>query len=200
MAYNQSMIHALFKKLLNLYPQGFRERLGESMEQTFNDLYKERKQRPGYSFFLLAIFTETTIGIFQEHLYLLVEGNIMKNTLTHPRSAAITSFILALPLGLLMLILFSDIERLIEPVESALTVDGVPNLLGRIVLFGGMLLLPVAFVLNLQPMLKKEGSEGKRRLYALNLIVGAIILFLITVTWGALLVEEIYCLRGIRCD
>lgn len=67
-------------------------------------------------------------------------------------------------------------------------------------MFGGMLLLPVAFVLNLRPMLKREGPEGKRKLHAINLIVGAIILLLIIFTWGALLVEEIYCLQGIRCD
>lgn len=81
-----------------------------------------------------------------------------------------------------------------------LTIDGIPNILGRIVLFGGMSLLPVAFVLNLQPMLKREGPEGARRLYAVNLMVGAILALLIVVTWGALLVEQIYCLIGIRCD
>jgi len=39
------IIHALYKKLFTLYPQRFRERLGESMQQTFNDLYTERKQQ-----------------------------------------------------------------------------------------------------------------------------------------------------------
>jgi len=106
MAYDQNTIRILYQKLLNFYPRGFRERLGESMQQTFNDLYNERKQQT----------------------------------------------------------------------NSEL------------------------FVLNLQPMLKREGSEGKRRLHTINLIAGAIILLLIAVTWGALLVEEIYCLRGIRCD
>jgi hypothetical protein len=37
-------VRALYKKLLGLYPRAFRERLGESMEQTFNDLCNERKQ------------------------------------------------------------------------------------------------------------------------------------------------------------
>jgi hypothetical protein len=74
------------------------------------------------------------------------------------------------------------------------------NILGRIVIYGGLLLLPVAFALNLQPMLKREGPGGKRKLYAINLIVGAAILLLIVFTWGALLVEQVYCLRVIRCD
>jgi hypothetical protein len=178
----------------------FREQLGESMEQTFHDLCTERKRGPARELFVLSIFTETAIGIVREHLYLLMKGNAMKNILTNPRSAALTSLLLSLPLGLLLLILFSDIEPLITAVESVLTVDGIPNVLGRIVLFGGMLLLPVAFVLNLQPMMKRERPEEKRRLYTINLVVGAVILLLITVTWGALLVDQIYCLRGIRCD
>jgi hypothetical protein len=43
MAYDQNTVHTLYKKLLTFYPRGFRERLGESMEQMFNDLYQERQ-------------------------------------------------------------------------------------------------------------------------------------------------------------
>lgn len=198
----KQIARAFYKKLLAFYPRGFKERLGESMEQTFNDLHNERKQQINRRLFsfVLWVFVETAIGIVQERLYLLLEGNAMKNILINPRSAAIASLLLILPLGLLLLILFSGIEPLITAVESVLTVEGTPNVLGRMVLFGGMLLLPVAFVLNLWPMLKKEDPEGKRRLYRINLIVGAIIVLLIAVTWGGLIVEEIYCLRGIRCD
>lgn len=182
MAYDQNTICILYRKLLGFYPREFRKRLGESMEQTFHDLCMESKGQPGRGFFLLA------------------KGDLMKGILANPTSAAITSFILALPIGLLRLILGSDIEPLIAPIESALTVDGIPNALGYTVICGGMLLLPVAFILNLRPMLKREGFGGPIRFYVINLIVGAIILLLIAFTWGALLVEEIYCLRGIRCD
>jgi hypothetical protein len=58
MAHDRNKIPTLYKKLLTLYPRAFEERLGESMEQTFNDLYKERKQQPGHGFFLLLIFTD----------------------------------------------------------------------------------------------------------------------------------------------
>ena len=171
------------------------------MEQTFNDICSEQKRGTARGFFVLLIFTETDIGIVREHLILLMEGNIMKSILANPRSAAITSFILSLPIGLLRLILGSDIEPLIAPLESVLTIDGSqPNVLGYTIICGGLLLLPVAFVLNLLPMLKREGPEGKRTLYTFNLIVGAAILLLIIFTWGGLIIEEIYCLRGIRCD
>ena len=38
MALDQAVIHTLYKKLLTLYPQRFKEQLGKSMEQTFDDL------------------------------------------------------------------------------------------------------------------------------------------------------------------
>ncbi|HEX9839388.1 MAG TPA: hypothetical protein VGA72_08585 [Anaerolineales bacterium] len=199
----QATARALYKKLLRLYPREFRERLGESMEQTFNDLCNEQKRGPGRGFFVLSIFTETAIGIVQEHLFLLIEGDVMKNMLANPRSAAITSLLLALPLGLTFVAFMFNIEPLVKPLNNLFTIEGQQgemNTLGRIVIYGGLLFLPVAFVLNLRPLLKKEGPEGKRRLYALNLIVGAAILLLITFTWGGLILEEIYCLRGIRCD
>jgi len=196
-------IHRLYRKLLSLYPRAFKERLGESMQQTFNDLYNERKRqtKQGLFGFVLLMFLETAIGIVREHLLLLVEGGMMKTILANPRSAAITSLILSLPLGLTFVAFMFNIEQMVKPLTALLTVNGYDlSALGRIVLMGGLFLVPVAFVLNLRPMLRKEGSEGKRRLHAINLIVGAIILLLIIFTWGGLIVEQIYCLRGIRCD
>ena len=205
MVYDQSMVHILYRKLLSLYPRGFRERLGESMEQTFCDLYKEQKYQPARGFFVLSIFAETTIGIVREHLLILIKGDIMKNMLASPRSAALTSLILAMPLGFTYVALMFNIEPLARLLNNLFTMEGQPgqmeiNILGRIVIYGGLLLLPVAFAFNLQPMLKREGPGGKRKLYAINLIVGAAILLLIVFTWGGLLVEQVYCLRGIRCD
>ena len=125
----------------------------------------------------------------------------MKAMLSNPTSAAIVSFILALPLGLLFVIFNFDIKPLTTLVTSWLTFNGSEvNGLGRLILIGGLLLLPVAFVINLLPMLKKEGPEIKRKLRTANVIVGIIILMIIIVSWGGLLVEEIYCLQGIRCD
>jgi len=81
-------IHALYKKLLTFYPRGFREQLGESMQQTFNDLYKERQIEAGLSGFVLWTFAETTIGILREHVLLLTKGATMKNILANPSSAS----------------------------------------------------------------------------------------------------------------
>ncbi len=58
-----------YKKLLGGYPEAFRWQFGESMEQTFNDLCKERRASgsalPG---FVCRIFAETILGIVKEHL------------------------------------------------------------------------------------------------------------------------------------
>lgn len=94
MAYIQRTIHTLYKKLLRLYPRGFRERLEESMLQTFNDLYKERQAESAWFGFVLWMFVETAVGIVREHVLLITEGATMKNTLAIPRSAALISSIL----------------------------------------------------------------------------------------------------------
>jgi hypothetical protein len=203
MAYDQNPIPALYKKLLHLYPRGFRQQLGESMEQTFNDLYNEEQQQPGRRFLTLSIFTETAIGIVREHLLLIREGVVMKNILVNPRSAAIASLLLSLPLGLTYVVLMFDLEPLAKLLNNWFTIPGQQgqiNTLGRIVVFGGLLVLPIAFALNLQSMLKRMGPEGRRKLHTLNLIIGTIIFLLIILTWGSLILEQIYCLQGIRCD
>ena len=134
------------------------------MEQTFNDLCNEHKQQPSRGFFVLSIFTETAIGIVREHLLILSEGDTMKNILANPRFAAITSIILSLPPGLTFVAFMFNIEPLVKPLNNLFTIEGQQgniNMLGRIVIFGGLLLLPVAFVLNLRPLFRKEGTEEK---------------------------------------
>ena len=127
----------------------------------------------------------------------------MKTFVTKPALAAIISIFLALPLGLTLVAFTFDIDPLIKPLNSLFTIEGRAgdiNLIGRIVIYGGLLFLPLAFALNLQPMLRREGPEGKRTFYTLNFMVGTAILLLILFTWGGLMLEEIYCLQGIRCD
>ena len=203
MACDQNTVSTLYKRLLGFYPRGFRERFGESMEQTFKDLYKARARHPARGLFMLSLFTETAISVVREHLLLIGEGDVMKNVFANPRSAAIASIILSLPLGLTFVAFMFDIEPLVKLLNGWFTIPGQSgeiNTLGRIVVFGGLMFLPVAFALDVQSMLNRGGTEGRRSLHTFNLIVGTIIFLLILFTWGGLIVEEIYCLRGIRCD
>jgi hypothetical protein len=58
-----------YARLLRLYPQPFRERFGEGMDQTFHDLCQKRKDaRRGLFGFALWIFFETLAGIIREHI------------------------------------------------------------------------------------------------------------------------------------
>lgn len=93
-------VQRLYRKLLSLYPRAFRERLGESMQQTFDDLYHERKRQTeqGVFGFVLWMFLETAIGIFKERLLLITEGDIMQTTFRTLGSSALIGFVLILPL------------------------------------------------------------------------------------------------------
>jgi hypothetical protein len=98
MAYDQKIARVLYKKLLGLYPRGFREQLSESMEQTFNDLCNEKRQTKQGSFgFVLWTFIETAMGIFREHLLLISFGVIMQTILTTIGSSTLISSLLILP-------------------------------------------------------------------------------------------------------
>lgn len=58
----------LYAMLLRLYPQAFRERFGEGMEQTFHDLCQERNAAGRWLLgFVLETSCETLIGIVQEN-------------------------------------------------------------------------------------------------------------------------------------
>jgi hypothetical protein len=58
-----------YRKLLRFYSKPYRERFGEGMEQTFNDLCRERtKAGKGLLTFALWAFSETLIGIMRESL------------------------------------------------------------------------------------------------------------------------------------
>ena len=98
MIYEQNTACTLYKKLLTFYPGNFREKLGESMEQTFRDLWNEKKQSKRELFgFVLWTFIETTIGIFREHLLLISTGDIMQTILKNIGSSALISLLLILP-------------------------------------------------------------------------------------------------------
>jgi hypothetical protein len=92
-------IRFLYGKLLRLYPREFREQLGESMAQTFDDLVDGSHPQPdrGWTGLLLGTFIETAIGIAGEYLLLITEGNAMRNMLKTSGLSALTSLLLILP-------------------------------------------------------------------------------------------------------
>ncbi len=67
MAYDGSISERMYGTLVSLYPPSFRERVGESMQQTFNDLCRERRAA-GESMFSFTVWTfaNTLLGVIKE--------------------------------------------------------------------------------------------------------------------------------------
>ena len=186
MMFEHKTVRVLYKKLLALYPRVFRERFGESMEQTFNDLCNERKQRTGQGFFgfVLRMFAETAVGITKEHILLITEGNAMKNTFKNLRAAAIISLILVLPFAILELVNRRNLP------------ESFP-----IPLFGILWLLPMAFIVILAPIVRNVPAGNSIAASPINLLLRIVSLAIIAIMWGVILIDQTPCFLGVpNCD
>ena len=86
----------LYAKLLRLYPKSYRERFGEGMEQTFNDLCRERgKAGKGLFGLVLWVFAETSARVIKENLAFIAMQNITRRLSAW---AIIVGIILMIPL------------------------------------------------------------------------------------------------------
>ncbi len=184
MAYAQRMIHALYKKLLGLYPRSFRERLGESMAQTFNDLWREHQRQHGHVFrFVCWTFAETVQGIVREHLWVILHGDEMKNIASNPKLAALVGFLLAWP----FIVLNAIVGNQIEPFLSFIRPDSHTSALEYGLLAVVLSLLPLGAFIAVRPMFLKT-KEGKRNVYIFNVALASFLLVgfvLITLGLGA---------------
>ncbi|MGH9419360.1 MAG: hypothetical protein ACRD3J_05240 [Thermoanaerobaculia bacterium] len=78
--------------MLRLYPRLYRERFGEAIEQTFNDLLRERAaEDKRVSGFALWMFTDTVAAIIREHLTVIT----MRKYIVRP--ALVTAILLLIP-------------------------------------------------------------------------------------------------------
>jgi hypothetical protein len=187
MAYDPETVRNLYKKLLSLYPRAFRERLGESMEQTFNDLYnvRRRQTKQGLFGFMLWMFVETAIGIIKEHVLLLKQGDTMKTITKDLGLAAIISFIIVLPFAIL------------EALNNTITRQNAP---GLILLFGVLWLLPTAFVVILAPIVRTVRA-GNIMVNPISLLFRVAFLTLIATIWGWGFIDQLPCFLGVpNCD
>ena len=188
MAYDRQTVRTLYKKLLTLYPRAFRERFGESMEQTFNDLCNERKQQTeqGLFAFVLWVFVETARGIIKEHLLQITQGDTMKTFTANLRTAAIISFILVLPFAIL------------EALNNTITRQNAPGLM---LLFGVLWLLPTAFLLILMPMVRTVRAGDSIMANPISLLFKVTFLVLIVTIWGWGFIDQLPCFLGVpNCD
>lgn len=107
---------------------------------------------------------------------------------------ALAAFVLALPMGILFPAIVFELMWIAHAVKSILTTDGnQPSVAGSLFIYGGLLALPIAFVIAVWPMLTKD-AMGKRNFYVVNFLLAVVIVVLMVPTWGGLL-KDIY-----RCD
>ena len=88
-----------YTRLLRLYPKPYRERFGQGMEQTFNDLCRERAEKVGGLFgCALWMFVETFVGIVRENIAMQNKSIFQIAARPLIRIVLATTFILLLPL------------------------------------------------------------------------------------------------------
>jgi hypothetical protein len=186
MKHNQKIASALYRKLVHFYPQQFREQMGESMEQSFHDLYREQDQESFYRRlgFVLWMFGDTAIGITREYLRLIAEGNIMKHIFLTLRSPALISLLFVIPL------------MTMELVNRRGFGEGFP-----IPLFGLMWLLPLIFILTGRPLVRTIRAGSNRMIQPVHLVLPVILLILVAWLWTSLLIDQLPCFLGVpNCD
>jgi hypothetical protein len=84
-----------YRRLLGLYSRPHRERFAESMEQTFNDLCRERaKAGEGLLGFVLWTFVETSAEIIQENVRIILMQNLARRLVVW---AAVIAILLLVP-------------------------------------------------------------------------------------------------------
>jgi hypothetical protein len=182
MTYDKNVVNRLYKTLLSLYPRAFRERLGESMQQTFNDLYKESQAEKVRYGFVLWTFAETGIGIFREHMLLMAEGTAMKTMISNPRFAPVISFVLCvLPFMILEWATRSNAPRS----------DASPML--WVVLW----LLSTIFIAILMMIMQNLWQLGNGIMAnPVSLLFRLVFFVLFAWLWGTLVIDQMPCFLG----
>lgn len=182
MASTQRTIHTLYKKLLRLYPRRFRERLGESMEQRFNDLYREKKTEDRVFSFMVWTFAETAAGIVKEYVLLVAERVMMNTMLANPISAVVISFIFCvLPFMILEWATRSDLPRS----------DASPMLW---IVMWFLSAVFIAILMTIVRNLRQAVNSIQANPVSLLVRVGLLVLF--AWNWGFLVMDQMPCFLG----
>lgn len=113
--------------------------------------------------------------------------------MTQPNRAALTSVLLFLPFFVLNLLVGRDIALIDTLFRSVFSLDGFrTNPLGHIVFLAVILMIPVGSVIALRSAVQQRPGET-RKVYVVNLILGAVTLLFFVVLASALIMEVYRC-------
>jgi uncharacterized membrane protein YidH (DUF202 family) len=121
----------------------------------------------------------------------------------NPKSAAILSFILALPGAILFSLLVLAIEPNFGPLQPLLTSPDPdqPDVGGSLVALGAMLLLIVAFVVNLRIIWRAMRAGKSIAAHPVNLVLAIAMLAYVTSIVGSVIADQYPCWIGVpNCD
>lgn len=187
---DKTMVVRFYKKLLALYPKAFREQLGESMEETFDDLCNERRLHAA------SIFIDTALCVVKEHALQLKRGSSMKDMTVNPITAAMAGILLCLPFT----ILFSMAMLNVNPFQGVQPQGQGPGSIEWIIL-GLLFLFPIALVISLLPVVQNWRAGNAITGFLFNLVVGGIILVAIVWIAGGIIADQYPCWIGVpNCD
>jgi hypothetical protein len=123
----------------------------------------------------------------------------MKTIRTKPGSAAIGSFLLALPSVILTLLVMLGIEPSLGPLDRLLTENG--SHLGSIIALGAALLLLVAFIVSISSILRSVRAGNGITSKPASLLLAIATLFFIVLIAGGIVVDQYPCWIGVpNCD
>lgn len=151
----------IYALLLRCYPRAYRERFGEELGQTFNDLCRERADEgKGLFGFMLWVFSDTFIGIISVRISFIFSFLVMhaKHVL-RPALAALT----------LLLIPF-----------TAMFITDEVNWDETDFIIMGLLIFTVTFIFELLTLVLKTKKQ--------RVIAGVILAFLFLYIWAELAV------------
>lgn len=205
MAFEQKTLLNFYKKLLAFYPMEFRERFGESMQQTFSDVCKEQKKISGKIPFSLMIwmFGETFFGIIKENSLHLKKGFTMENIISNQKMSAIFAVVLALPLAFILLIETQNIEPLNVYLRTmTTTADGYQlSAFGKIFFITAILLLPLGFFISLMPIARNMRSGRMLMANPVNFFISAGLFIFIAILVAVFVIDQYPCWMGVpNCD
>ena len=132
-----------------------------------------------------------------------VIGNAMKRLLTNPMSAAIISFILALPFVIILSLLILNIKPHFGPLESLLNNPDPdqPNVLGSLIVLGAFLLAVLACIIARAPIVRTMRAGGSLFAHPFNLMLAVVVLSFITRLVVGIMVDQYPCWIGVpNCD
>lgn len=162
--------------------------MGEGLEQTFNDLWNERKQqrKKGSFGFLLRLFVDTALGIINERLLIMTRRDTMKSIIKSIGRAALISFILVLPFAIL------------ETLNNKITKQNAP---GLVLLFCVLWLLPTVFILILMPIVRTLRTGRSLMANPTILLLRVASLTVIGTLWAWGFLDQLPCFLGVpNCD